>query len=48
MQPFDSWLTLQYLETLSLRMERHSTNAQKVAEFLTTHSKVKQVNLFRV
>ncbi len=44
MQPFDSWLTLQYLETLSLRMERHSANAQKVAEFLTAHSKVKQVN----
>ena len=34
MQPFDSWLTLQYLETLSLRMEHHSVNAQKVAEFL--------------
>jgi len=44
MQPFDSWLTLQYLETLSLRMERHSTNAQKVAEFLAGHPKVKRVN----
>jgi cystathionine beta-lyase/cystathionine gamma-synthase len=44
MQPFDSWLTLQYLETLSLRMERHSANAQKVAEFLAAHSKVKHVN----
>lgn len=44
MQPFDSWLTLQYLETLSLRMERHSANAQKVAEFLTAHPKVKLVN----
>ncbi len=44
MQPFDSWLTLQYLETLSLRMARHSTNAQAVAEFLDDHPKVKHVN----
>ncbi len=44
MQPFDSWLTLQYLETLSLRMERHSSNAQKVAEFLASHPRVKHVN----
>jgi cystathionine beta-lyase/cystathionine gamma-synthase len=44
MQPFDSWLTLQYLETLSLRMQRHSANAQKIAEFLADHTKVKLVN----
>lgn len=44
MQPFDSWLTLQYLETLSLRMERHSANAQKVARFLDDHPKVLHVN----
>ena len=44
MQPFDSWLTLQYLETLSLRMDRHSSNSQKVAEFLASHPKVKRVN----
>ncbi len=44
MQPFDSWLTLQYLETLPLRMDRHSTNTQAVAEFLTNHPKVKLVN----
>jgi cystathionine beta-lyase/cystathionine gamma-synthase len=44
MQPFDSWLTLQYLETLPLRMARHSSNAQAVAEFLTGHPKVKHVN----
>ena len=44
MQPFDSWLTLQYLETLSLRMDKHSSNTQKVAEFLTNHPKVKLVN----
>ncbi|MCX6032441.1 MAG: aminotransferase class I/II-fold pyridoxal phosphate-dependent enzyme [Chloroflexi bacterium] len=44
MQPFDSWLTLQYLETLPLRMMRHSSNAQTVAEFLAGHPKVKHVN----
>ena len=44
MQPFDSWLTLQYLETLPLRMMRHSSNAQAVAEFLAVHPKVKRVN----
>ena len=44
MQPFDSWLTLQYLETLSLRMDRHCRNAQAVAEFLAAHPKVRQVN----
>jgi cystathionine beta-lyase/cystathionine gamma-synthase len=44
MQPHDAWLTLQFLETLSLRMERHSANAQKVAEFLAGHPKVVHVN----
>jgi methionine-gamma-lyase len=44
MQPLESWLTLQFLETLSLRMERHSTNAQAVAEFLAGHPKVTHVN----
>ncbi|MBN1147758.1 MAG: aminotransferase class I/II-fold pyridoxal phosphate-dependent enzyme [Anaerolineales bacterium] len=44
MQPFEAWLMLQYLETLSLRMLRHSANAQKVAEFLAGHPKVKHVN----
>ena len=44
MQPFESWLTLQYLETLPLRMERHSTNAQAVAEFLAGHPTVQRVN----
>ena len=44
MQPFDSWLTLQYLETLSLRMERHSVNSQRVAEFLVLHPNVRHVN----
>jgi len=44
MQPFEAWLTLQFLETLSLRMERHSANAQKVAEFLNDHPRVLHVN----
>jgi len=44
MQPFDSWLTLQYLETLSMRMDRHSANTQKVAEYLAAHPKVSHVN----
>ncbi len=44
LQPFEAWLMLQYLETLSLRMERHSQNAQRVAEFLDQHPKVKLVN----
>jgi len=44
MQPFDAWMTLQYLETLSLRMMRHSNNAQTVAEYLSTHPKIERVN----
>lgn len=35
--PFNSWLFLQGLETLSLRIDRHVSNAQKVAEFLSQH-----------
>lgn len=38
--PFNSFLFLQGLETLSLRVERHTQNAQKVAEFLEKHNKV--------
>ncbi|MFP6740992.1 MAG: PLP-dependent aspartate aminotransferase family protein [Alphaproteobacteria bacterium] len=41
--PFDCWLTLLGLKTLSLRMERHSSNAQQVAEFLEAHDKVSKV-----
>jgi methionine-gamma-lyase len=44
LQPLEAWLMLQYLETLSLRMERHSANTQQVAEFLAGHPKVKKVN----
>ena len=41
--PFNSWLFIQGLETLSLRMERHVKNAQAVAEFLADHPKVNWV-----
>jgi len=42
--PFNSFLFLQGLETLHLRMARHSENALKVAEFLEKHAKVSWVN----
>ena len=42
--PFNSFLFLQGLETLSLRMERHSQNAQKVAEYLAERPEVTTVN----
>ena len=38
--PFNSFQTIQGIETLSLRMERHVQNAQRVAEFLEEHPKV--------
>ncbi len=41
--PLNSWLFLQGLETLSLRMERHSQNAQRIAEFLEGHDAVNWV-----
>jgi len=44
MSPMNAWLTNMNLETLPLRMERHSANAQKVAEFLSAHPKVAWVN----
>jgi O-acetylhomoserine (thiol)-lyase len=42
--PINSWLTIQGIETLSLRMERHVANAQRVAEFLQAHPKVAWVS----
>ena len=42
--PFNSFLLLQGLETLPLRMERHCDNALKVAKFLEQHPKIKWVN----
>ena len=41
--PFDCWLTLLGIKTLSLRMSRHCENAQAIAEFLEAHSKVERV-----
>ena len=41
--PFDCWLTLIGVKTLHLRMERHESNAQTVAEFLEAHSKVEKI-----
>ena len=41
--PFDCWLTLLGIKTLSLRMSRHCENAQVIAEFLEAHSKVEWV-----
>lgn len=42
--PLEAWMTLQYIETLSMRMQRHSSNALTIAEFLSSHPKVIQVN----
>ena len=42
--PFNSFLILQGIETLSLRVERHVSNALKVVEYLSKHPKVKKVN----
>ncbi|MGN0532390.1 MAG: O-acetylhomoserine aminocarboxypropyltransferase/cysteine synthase family protein [Eubacterium sp.] len=42
--PFNAFLLLQGLETLSLRVERHVENTKKVLEFLNNHPKVKKVN----
>ncbi len=41
--PFDSWLVIRGIETLSLRIRQHSENAQKVAEFLIEEKLVKNV-----
>jgi len=41
--PFDCWLTLLGIKTLSLRMTRHCENAQAIAEYLEAHSKVERV-----
>ncbi|MDP6936238.1 MAG: aminotransferase class I/II-fold pyridoxal phosphate-dependent enzyme, partial [Candidatus Marinimicrobia bacterium] len=41
--PFDCWLTLLGLKTLSLRMQRHCENAQVIAEYLEAHNKIASV-----
>ena len=42
--PFNAWLLAQGLETLSLRMERHLSNAKDVAAFLESHPQVESAN----
>lgn len=42
--PFNAFLLLQGLETLSLRVERHVENTKKVVEFLSNHKRVEKVN----
>ncbi len=44
LSPFNSWLFIQGMETLFLRMQEHSKNALALAEFLEAHPKVKKVN----
>ena len=42
--PFNAFLLLQGVETLSLRLDRHTENTKKVVEFLANHPKVEHVN----
>lgn len=44
MSPFNAWVITKSLETLDLRMERHSSNALKLAQALEAHPDVKKVN----
>ncbi len=44
LSPFNAWLFVQGLESLAVRVERHSQNAQAVASFLNEHPKVSWVN----
>jgi cystathionine gamma-synthase len=41
--PMDCWLTLRGIKTLAIRMERHSENAERIAQFLEQHPAVEQV-----
>lgn len=43
LSPHDSWLVIRGIETLYLRVNEHSRNAQKVAEFLTSHPAIDKV-----
>lgn len=43
LNPFDAWLVIRGLKTLSVRMERHNGNAIAVAEFLSSHPAVERV-----
>ena len=44
MSPFNAWMFIQGLETLALRMREHSSNAEKVAEYLSNHDSVERVS----
>lgn len=43
LSPFDSWLVIRGIKTLAVRMNRHNESSQKVAAWLSTHPKVKEV-----
>jgi len=43
LDPHAAWLLLRGMKTLALRMERHNSNGQKVAEYLASHPKVERV-----
>lgn len=43
MSPFNAWLFLRGIKTLAVRMERHCSNAEKIANWLSKHSRVKSV-----
>ncbi|KAK9922313.1 hypothetical protein M0R45_030782 [Rubus argutus] len=42
--PFDCWICLRGIKTMALRVEKQQDNAQKIAEFLASHPRVKKVN----
>lgn len=42
--PFDCFLVMRGIKTLAIRMERHNYNAQKIAEFLEHHQRIRKVN----
>lgn len=42
--PFDCWLCLRGIKTMALRIEKQQANAQKIAEFLSSHPRVKKVH----
>jgi cystathionine gamma-synthase len=41
--PFDAWLTLRGLKTLGVRMDRHCANAERIVDYLSRHSAIRQV-----
>ncbi len=43
MSPHDAWLIIRGMKTLSVRMDRHCSNAQAIAEYLESHEKVEKV-----